>query len=176
VGSAFFHEDDYCQVEVLPVTGRGNYLAEMVRIGEFADAHHDGAGFTDIYVRGEPSQPLTSLGITLAELESAVGCLVPRFDQVLTGYSSYRQPCPSVAGWGFADGEALFARVGDDRIVGPMWLIVNGVTAERVEVWCHVLRSLPRAAALLIADWSVGQVVSLADEAELTAYLRGNNN
>lgn len=87
MASAFFHEDDYCQVEVLPSTARGYCLAEMGRIEEFADAHRDGAGWTAMYVRGESPQPLASLGITLEELGAAVAPLVPRFAEVLTGTS-----------------------------------------------------------------------------------------
>src|SRR5262249_55770988 len=46
---AFFHEDDYCQVEVLPAAAAGPCRSEMGRIDEFAEAHLDGMGFTDIY-------------------------------------------------------------------------------------------------------------------------------
>ena len=173
MGAAFFHEDDYCQVEVLPASARGHCLAEMGRIDEFADAHRDGAGFTDMYVRGEPPVPLASLGTTLQEWEAALGPLVPRFAQVLTGYSTHREPCPSVAGWGFSDGQAVFASVGEGGVVGPVWLSLNGVTAERVGLWCRLLRSLPRAAELVVADWNSSQVVPLADEPAVAAYLRG---
>jgi hypothetical protein len=171
MASAFFHEDDYCQVEVLPSAARGYCLAEMASIDEFSDAHRDGAGFTDVYVRGEPPQPLASLGITVAALGSAIDPLVPRFVEVQTGYSSYRQPCPSVVGWGLGDGEALFASVGEGAVVGPVWLALHGVPAERVGLWCWVLRSLPSAAELLVADWSASRVVLLADEPALAAYL-----
>jgi hypothetical protein len=173
MGTAFFHEDDYCQVEVLPASARGYCLREMGLIDEFAEAHWDGAGFTDMYVRGQPPMPLASLGTILAEWESALGPLVPRFTQVLTGYSSYREPCPSVVGWGVSDSQAVFAGVDEAKVVGPVWLSLNGVTAERVGLWSRLLRSLPRAAELLIADWSASQVVPLAEEPALEAYLRG---
>jgi len=174
MGSAYFHEDDYCQVEVLPFAARKGCLAEMGRIDGFAEAHRDGAGFTDIYVRAEPPLPLASLGITLPEVESALGPLAPRFVQVLTGYSSYREPCPSVAGWGFNDSQAVFASVGGGGVVGPVWLSVHGVSTEHAGAWCHLLRSLPRAAELLVADWSARQLVPLADESRVAAYLRGD--
>jgi len=173
VGTAFFHEDDYCQVEVLPASARGYCLTEMGRIDEFAEAHWDGAGFTGMYVRGQPPMPLASLGTKLAEWELALEPLVARFSQVLTGYSSYREPCTSVVGWGFSDGQAVFAGVGEGGLVGPVWLSLNGVTAERVELWSRLLGSLPRAAELVVADWNSSQVVSLADEPGLAAYLRG---
>jgi hypothetical protein len=171
MGAAFFHEDDYCQVEVLPIAARGYCLAEMGHIDEFAEAHWDGAGFNEIYVRAEPPLPLSSLNITLSEWQSSVEPPLPRFTQVLTGYSSYREPCPSVVGWGLDEGQAVFARVGESGVVGPVWLALHGV--ERVGLWCRVLRSLPRAAELLIADWNAGQVVLLDDEVRLAAYLRG---
>ena len=171
MGSVYFHEDDYCQVEVLPATARSYCLAEMGHIGEFADAQWDGTGFTDIYVRGEPPQPLASLGITLAELRSAIKPLLPQFTQVQTGYSSHREPCASVAAWGFDDGQAVFAGVGKGGVIGPIWLSLNLLPDERVGLWCRVFGSLPRAMELLIADWSTGQVVALTDETRLVAYL-----
>ncbi|HEY1191367.1 MAG TPA: hypothetical protein VGE74_27280, partial [Gemmata sp.] len=112
-------------------------------------------------------------GTTLADWELALEPLVARFSQVLTGYSSYREPCSSVVGWGFGDGQAVFASVGAGGLVGPVWLSLDGVTAERVELWCTLLRSLPRADQLLVADWNSSQVVPLADESGLAAYLRG---
>jgi len=171
MSSVFFHEDDYCQVEVLPVASRAHCLAEMGHVEAFADAHRDGAGFTDIYLRGESPLPLASLGITLEELRSAVGPLVPRFAQVFTGYGSYRELCRSVCGWGLGDGEAMFAGVGEGEVVGPAWLSLYGISAEGAGLWCKVLRSLPRAEELLIADWNAGLVVPLADEPQLAAYL-----
>jgi hypothetical protein len=172
VGAAFFHEDDYCQVEVLPAAASSYCLVEMGRIDEFADAHWDGAGFNDMYLRGESPVPLASLGTTLSEWEAALGLLAPRFVQVVTGYSTYREPCPAVAGWGFSDGQAVFAHVGQDGVVGPVWLSLNGVSAERAGLWCRLLRSLPRAAELVVADWNSSQVVSLSDEPAVAAYLR----
>lgn len=171
--SAFFHEDDYCQVELLPASACGYCLAEMGRIDEFAEAHRDGAGFTDMYFRGDPPVPLASLGTTLSEWDAALGPLSPRFAQVLTGYSSHRELCPSVAGWGFGDGQAVFASVGEGGVVGPVWLSLYGVTAERVGQWTRLLRSVPRAADLVVADWSTGQVVPLAVEPAVVGYLRG---
>ncbi len=171
--SAFFHEDDYCQVELLPASVRGHCLAEMGRIDEFANAHRDGGGFTDMYVRGEPPVTLASLRTTLSEWEAALGPLAPRFAEVLTGYSTHREPCPSIVGWGFSDGQAVFIGVGQDEVIGPVWLSLNGVTDERVGLWCRLLQSVPRAAELVVVDWNSSQVVPLAAELAAVAYLRG---
>jgi hypothetical protein len=173
--TAFFHEDDYRQVELLPASDREHCLAEVGRIDEFAAAHQDGAGFTEMYVRGEVPHTLASLGITLAELRSALDALLPRFGAVLTGYTTYREPCPAVSGWGTGDGQALFASAGEEGVLQAVWLSLYGLTEKDAALWCRVFRSLPRAEALLLVDWNRGEVVPLSDEARLTAYLRGES-
>jgi hypothetical protein len=171
--TAFFHEDDYCQVELLPVASAEYCRAEMVRIDEFTKAHRDGAGFTDIHVRGASPAPLASLGITLAEMRAAVEPFLPPFDQVLTGYSTHQEPCPAASGWGESDSRAVFASAGEDGVVRAVWLSLHGIPSDRVGHWCRALRALPRAEELVIADWNSSEVVPLADESMLAAYLGG---
>ncbi len=171
--SAFFREDDYCQVEILPVTVHGYCVREMGRIDEFASAHWDGAGFTDIYMRGGPPDSLGSLGITLADLCSGIGAALAPFDQVYTGYSSHRETCQSVHAWGINDSEAVFAGVGADGVVRAIWLSLHGISPDQVGPWCRALQSLPRSPELLLADWNSSEVVLLTDESGLVTYLRG---
>jgi hypothetical protein len=171
VRTALFHEDDYCQVEVLPAAAADYCRSEMGHIDQFAEAHQDGAGFTDMYVRGEPPCPLAALGITLAEMRAAVEPLLPPFDQVFTGYSSHREPCHSAVGWGEADARAVFASVGEGGVVWAVRLSIHGIAPERVGHWCRAPRALPGAAELVIADWNSSEVVPLAHESPLAAYL-----
>jgi hypothetical protein len=171
VRTAFFHEDDYCQVEVLPAAAADYCRSEMRRIDEFAEAHRDGLGFTDTYVRGEAPIPLGALGITVAEMRAAVEPLLLPFDQVLTGYSTHREPCRSTVGWGEGDSRAVFAGVGEGGVVRAVWLSLYGIPPERVEHWCRALQALPRAMELVVADWNSSEMVPLAEEPALAAYL-----
>jgi hypothetical protein len=171
VRTGFFHEDDYCQVEVLPAAAADYCRAEMDRIDQFAEAHRDGAGFTDVYLRGESPVPLAALRITLAEIREAVEPLLPPFDQVFTGYSSFREPCQSTVGWGEGDSRAVFVSVGEGGVVRAVWLSVYGIPPDRFGHWCRALRALPHAAELVVADWNSSEVVPLADESALAAYL-----
>lgn len=173
IRSVFFHEDDYGQVEILPTAARPECLREMGRIATFAEAHRDGLGFTDIYLRGEPSVSLASLDIALVRLRSAIPPFLPPFDQVYTDYSSHRESCPSVFAWGLDDNAALFAGVREDGVVQALWLSLHGVPAGQFEAWSHALRLLPRSSDLILADWSRGEVVLLDDHAGLVAYLSG---
>jgi hypothetical protein len=171
VRTAFFHEDDYCQVEVLPAASADYCRSEMGRIDKFAEAHRDGAGYTDIYVRGESPVLLPAIGIALEEMRASVEPLLPPFDQVFTGYSSHREPCRSTVAWGEDDFRAVFARFGERGEVRAVWLSLYGVEPDRVGHWCRVLRALPRATELVVANWNSSEVVSLADESALATYL-----
>jgi len=171
VADAFFHEDDYCQVEVLPVAASDYCRTEMGRIDEFAEAHRDGAGFTDMYVRGASPVPLAALKITLEDVRVAVEPLLSPFDQVFTGYGSHREPCRSTVGWGEGGSHAVFAGVDEVGVIRAVWLSLYGIPPERIGHWCLALRALPRATELVIADWNSSEVVSLADHEQLATYL-----
>ena len=175
MSSVYFHEDDYCQVEVLPASTREDCLAEMGRIDEFSATHQDGAGFTEMYIREASPQALSSLGIKIDDLRTSLSGVLEEFDEVYTGYSSYRELCPSAKGWGEGDWQAIFANVSDKGIVQNIWLCVNALTTESEALWCRVLGSLPRATELLLADWNTSQIVLLTDEAALGAYFHGEN-
>lgn len=116
MASVYFHEDEYCRVEVLPVGNLAHLLAEMGRIDEFAAAHSEPGGFTDMYVRGDAPQPLSSLGITLADLQAALDPLLTPFAEVYTGYSTYRERCVSTVAWGVSL-LAAGGRTGDRGLV-----------------------------------------------------------
>lgn len=48
---AFFHEDDYCQWEILPLTAKGFYMKQMGEIDDFAEEHQLASGvYTDMFV------------------------------------------------------------------------------------------------------------------------------
>ena len=164
---------DHCQVEVRPASADGHRLAEMGRIEEFADARQDGAGWTDMYMlwcaagaAGLARHHPSGVGV-------GSGRWLPGSLRFLTGYSTYREPCSSVAGWGFSDSQAVFASVGEGGVVGPVWLSLNGVSGERVGLWCRLLpvQCLRRRIGCCGLELQSG--VSLADEPAVGGYLRG---
>jgi hypothetical protein len=171
--SVFFHEDDYCQVEILPANAHGYCLREMGQIDQFADAHRDGPGFTDVYMRGEPPAPLSSLGATLADLRSTIGAVLAPFDQVFTGYSSHREPCGSVHAWDIDDSAAVFAKIGEADVVQSVWFSLHGVPTEEIGEWCRALACLPHAFEMILTDWNSRDVLLLKVDQRLALYLRG---
>lgn len=159
---AYYHEDDFCQVELLPLDSLQHCLTQMGELQAFADAHRSGAGWTDMHVREEASSKLSALGITGEQLRLAVQEVLPPYDAVFTGYGSYRVECRNVLAFGGADTQTLFAGLDDDGIVADLWC--SDAMPE--------LSRLPLLASLLLADWNAGFACPLADQALFARYLR----
>jgi len=115
----YFHEDDYCQQELLPREALAFADAEIKKIGEFANAHRapDGAGWTDVYVRQKPPVTFRTIGMTKENFGTIISPHLPPFDLVYTGYSSYRERCRKAAAWGTSQHNALFADWDDEGII-----------------------------------------------------------
>lgn len=88
---AFFHEDDYCQREILPLTAKNFCLKQMGEINNFSQEHQLESGlFTDIFIRENTPHGIEELGLRSEQL-NAVLSFLPPYDLVETGYSSYSE-------------------------------------------------------------------------------------
>ena len=159
---AYYHEDDFCQVELLPIDNLQHCLAQMGEQQAFAAAHQSGVGWTDMYMRQEPPSRLVTLGMTGEQLRLAVKEMLPPYDAVFTGYSSYRVECRNVLAFGGGHTETLFAGLDGDGIVADLWC--SDAMPQ--------LLSLPLLEQLLLADWNAGCACPLADQALFARYLQ----
>ena len=159
---AYFHEDDQGQVQLLPLDNLQHCLQQMGQQQAFADAHQSGAGWTEMYVREAAPSKLSALGITGEQLRLAVMAVLPPYDAVFTGYSSYRVECKNLLAFGGDNTETLFAGIDEHGIV--------------VELWCSdgmpELLRLPLPEQLLLADWNAGLACPLLDRALFARYLQ----
>jgi len=53
-----YWDDDYCQVELVPVANKEYILKQIDAINKFSEEHHTEQGYTDVYARD--SQPTTT--------------------------------------------------------------------------------------------------------------------
>ena len=158
----FFHEDDYCQIEVLPVVNLRFCLEQAGAIEKFSAEHWAGAGWDEMYVRHESPIALENLEITLADIRAALSPALAEYDQVLTGYGqSYRQKCDNVYAFGNDDTAKIFVSVGSRKLIDAIWC-----SHPLVEVL-----KLPQAERLLLADWYCGFICPLRDRSRLLGYL-----
>lgn len=171
VRKLFFHEDDYCMLELVLPGRQDEAEEEMGRIAGFSEEHRTEAGYTDLYVRKSDADGLTGLGIRIADIEAAVSSFAQPYDIVSTGYgSSYRVECPRIQAFGPNEETVLFCEH-KDGILYKAWLTLEFEDRDRYEWSLKLLRALAGLAPLALADWNWGVYLELQDDAALAAYL-----
>src|SRR5688572_17188539 len=89
--AVWFHEEDYCQIELLPHSAEGFAREEAEAIRVFADAHRAprGIGWTDLYRQKQPPASMYDLHIELGTLGECIPRTLRPFERVVTGYGTY---------------------------------------------------------------------------------------
>ena len=65
-GTIFYHEDDFCQIEIVPKENLSELIKQADNISDFTSEN----GYSDIYVREENKVSLKTKKISKSELES----------------------------------------------------------------------------------------------------------
>ncbi|HEY6842632.1 MAG TPA: hypothetical protein VI391_00560 [Thermoanaerobaculia bacterium] len=165
----FFHEDDYCQQELVPLAARDYCVAQMKEIETFSDAHPAGeGGASEMYIRKDPPHTLKELSLRVSQIDAAVRDALPRFDQVITEYGSTSRKAPNVTAYGEEDGVALFVETDASNRVSALWIDPWG--AGDPNDLAAIFSALPRADALLFVDWAGGVMFAASDRDAWRAY------
>jgi hypothetical protein len=165
-----FHEDSRCQVELLPRSALDFCAGELRAIRDFADAHRDGDGFTDMYMRGSPPSSLQDLKIAFARLAGLIDGRLPFHETVTTGYSSFVEVAAGTVGFGSASC-CLFFEIDEAENVRSGWLnLASNDQAEYARMG-QVLVDIGASFDLLLVDWEASALVTLDDASRLSAYL-----
>lgn len=168
---AFFHEDDYCQREILPLTAKNFCLRQMSEIDDFSQEHQLESGlFTDIFMRENSPHGIEELGLCSEQLNEALSYLPP-YDLVETGYSSYREESEATCGRGNGYEENIFWSVNESGVVNAIWLDIE-IAPITMDMWRKVLISLGKIAPVLLADWSCSLCVDLTNSSDIEEYVK----
>lgn len=169
LGTAWFHEDDCCQIELLPIAAEGFARQQAAAIDEVT-VHKDdaGLGWSDLYTRREPPARLVDLKIGINAIAECIPLELGQFRTVTTGYSTHVEPARGTSAWG-RDGEPMiFADVSDEGVIRSIWFahffrgdakVIRRFVVDCAQQW-----------PLMLADWAWTQIVNLADEAAVEAY------
>jgi hypothetical protein len=170
----YFHEDDYCQQELLPREALSFAETQVKQIAEFADTHlaPGGIGWTDIYRRKEPAVGFRTLGMKKEDFEAVVSLHLPPFDLVYTGYSSYRERCKKAAAWGTAQHNALFADWGDDGIITNVWAQFFDLGEKSILAASKAVAALGMLHSIIYVDWAWGYTCEIINEEAFASALR----
>jgi len=169
----YFHEDDYCQQQLLPREAAAYAAAELKNIEEFADVHRapGGFGWTDVYGRKESPVELRTLKMKKEEFAAAVSPFLPPFDVVYTGYSSHREKCRKIAAWGTLEQCALLVDWDDDGIIANAWAEFFGQEAESILAATKAVAALGNLHPLIYVDWAWGYLCDVSDEQAFSSML-----
>ena len=161
----WFHEDDYCQIELLPKAAEDFARRQAGEIDTFSAAHDDGGqGWTDIYLRSEPPTSLGDLRIALGDFANVVPPEYRRIDKVTTGYSTHVEPAQRTVARRVR-GETVFAGYDEAGIVDAVWF--SDVVPGMEEFLIRLAGRWP----MILAHWPWSRVVDLTDPAAVRAFL-----
>jgi|APMI01.1.fsa_nt_gi hypothetical protein len=158
---AYFHEDDYCQIEIIPIENLKFCLEQAGKIAEFSEKHRNGIGWDKIYLREENPKKISELNITIEKIREAFQEKLPEYDEVYTGYSSERILCNNTYAFGVDQGEILFLETDENGKLTSLWC-----SEPTTDLYC-----LPNYERFLLADWCWEFICPLADKATIEKYL-----
>jgi hypothetical protein len=168
-----YHEDDYCQQQLLPRAAAEHVELEIRKSNEFADAHRapSGFGWTDVYAIQDAPVELCSLKITRELLAGAISPFLRPFDIVYTGYSSHREKCRTTAAWGTSERCALFANWKSDGIITNIWTNFFDDDKASILAATESVAALGKYQPLVYVDWAWSYTCDVADKNAFAARL-----
>ena len=172
----YFHEDFYCQVELLPMSALESSVGEMKEIEAFSEEHWDGTAWTALYVRSDNSQHLKSLAIPIESVAAKLDSILEPVAEIYTGYSTYRERCNNTRAWVLPCGTGLLADFDQTGIIAHLWIVKEPPVAENVEQFLQALRALGEYGDFFIADWNKEIAVPCRDQDKLLRYLSGSTD
>ncbi|WP_448699867.1 hypothetical protein ACFGVR_22270 [Mucilaginibacter sp. AW1-3] len=172
--SVFFHEDNYCQIELLPVQNLLTRQFDTDEVKRYAESNFTGDGFLNCSCRDEVAYPIKNLNIDKKEFKALIKTAsLFYFDTVYTGYSSHRIPKKNTRGFGF-ENYVLYYEFQDD-IITNCWLDYNPIADELntyPERLQNILLQLGSAYGLILIDWNECLTVNLANKHALCDYMK----
>ena len=166
---AYFHEDDYCQTELLPIANHKHCRDQLGEIESFSAQHKTEFGWTDMYVRPNAPQTLADTRIARMELQRVLEPFLPKFDRVMTGYSTYKEPCQNTIAFG-ADTNLILFAAHDGEFITALWLTIYGLSKQDTELASRMFQKMSQW-GLLLVDWSMSALVALDDTDAVGKYL-----
>ncbi len=170
----YFHEDDYCQQQLLPIESGEYAINEIKKINAFSDEHRapDGVGWSAMYLRKESQKEFNSLNVNIDELNRIISPYMPKYNAVYTGYSTYREKCKSTAAWGISDQCVLFADWNNNNIVANVWCRYFESEDKYLLPAVKAVSTLAKINPLLYIDWEWNYICNPADEENFISLLR----
>jgi hypothetical protein len=169
----FIHEDDYCQIELLP---KDNFLLIHEEIKEIENSlgkQNSSYGFSNITSRNKVKIPLTSLNINRIDFENILKEEATAiFTKVKTGYSSHEEIMKQTIAYGYENYSIFFSW--ESNYLLRIW-ITQTFISETLNVYpillSNTLKLIGTKWPLLLIDWNNFIICDVKREADLDNYL-----
>ncbi|WP_299229723.1 hypothetical protein [uncultured Psychroserpens sp.] len=165
-GTIFYHEDDFCQIEIIPKENLSDLLKQADNIADFTAEK----GYSDIYVREENKVSLKSREIERTELEKLLTELgTEKHTEVITGYGSdYRVKSENTIGYG-KEYSAVYFDFENDKVKNIWITNLFGLNHEKV---VDVLSKIGEKWNLVLMDWNSSELIDLSNKEMINKYLK----
>ncbi|HWJ28729.1 MAG TPA: hypothetical protein VNS32_19450 [Flavisolibacter sp.] len=165
----FYHEDDFCQLELSLIENLPLFQAESEKINDLTAKDSGKHGFTEIYVRNDNRIKLSQRRIKPSELEELLlASGLEKFPAVTTGYGqSYRVVRKRTIGFG-SDYFAFFFDY-NYGVVQHIWL--TGFLGSDEEKLIELMHQIGLKWNLILMDWNQTTVIDLRSRDNIRNYL-----
>jgi len=167
----YFHEDDYCMIEILPADNYEFCEDRATQAKSFSEKHRaeNGFGWTDMFLLKAEPKPLKDLQISVIAFENALSQIMERTDVIYTGYSDYEEKCEHTMAF-FKDNFHVFYE-SENGIIEKIWFHIDIVTVEEKAFATTLLRAISQISDLILVDNYKNQVLPLNEEQAINDYL-----
>ncbi len=169
--SIYFHEDDYCMIEVLPSDNYDFCCNQAGQATEFSEQHkaENGIGWTDVYMVESAPKQLVEYKISEDQLDKVLSSSFQKCKEIYSGYSSYREICKDT--FAYVSGNIrLFYEI-ENNVVAKIWLNLD-VYEEKDKIKAALLlEKIADLGDLIIADWYFHHVVKLKNADSTAKYI-----
>jgi hypothetical protein len=170
-----FWEDDYCQIEIVPVENKEFIKRQIGQIADLSARSRDGHGFTEIFMRGKLPTKTISKELRVDYLEATL----LNFKFLKANYIRFdaREILNCEAGdtkaFGFSNFTIFFDTEGE--FVKNIWIQHFGliVSAQQFDMIQAALCILGEECELILIDWNSSELFELADRVQVQKYLMG---
>ncbi len=181
--TVYFHEDDYCQIEILPAQNLSYCAEQLALIGRFSEQHRapNNTGWTDIYLRGKAPMSVDALALDINRVSALLTKHMQAFDRIESGCSSHRERCKNIRAFGFDDHCVVYVSYNRPDLVGwlmrkpciaqDIWLGLGHIKNSKLATLRTALEELNSLGAFLLIDWSSSNLLLLSEKEKLAAYL-----
>jgi hypothetical protein len=157
------HEDDWRQIEFVPLTNRAHIDKELNALASFKQQHRSGPGWTNVYVRREHPTPLAAVGLRFANM--------PRLP-VSAVWLGPAPPSGGLVKGGFALSDStnwsLYGQRSPDGRVLQLSLLhsASAMSAAMAEILSRLSLDL----RLIVVDWFATAVVDTSSPESVLAW------